>query len=96
MYEYAAGSRCKKWENRELDILDGIKTISFFLTSVSITAYMLLYTNIIDLLEVLSVVMTRNNVIGNMAFGVDIALEGFFLISSFLGFYKCFIIQDAM
>jgi hypothetical protein len=92
MYEFAAGTRCKTWENRELDLLDGIKTVSFLLTSVSITASMLLYTNIIDPIEVFSVIMTRQPFIANLAFSTDIALEGFFLISSFLGFYKCFMI----
>lgn len=50
MYDYAGGTRCKPWDDRELDLLDGLKTIQFLLTSVSITAYMLLYTNIIDIL----------------------------------------------
>lgn len=52
MYNYAVGTKCKPWENRELDILDGLKTLSFFMTSVSITANLLLFTNIIDLLSV--------------------------------------------
>ena len=95
MYDYASGSRCKPWENRELDLLDGIKVISFMMTSISITSYMLLYTNVIDIWELNSMVMTRERFISNMAFSIDVALEGFFLVSSFLGFYKCFVIQDA-
>ena len=90
MYDYASGTRCKPWDNRELDILDGLKCISFFMTSVSITAYMLLYTNIIDLLEVQSIVMSTQSWISSVAFATGIAFESFFLISSFLGFYKCF------
>lgn len=34
-YEYLAGTKCKPWDNRELDVLDGYKVISFLLYTIS-------------------------------------------------------------
>jgi hypothetical protein len=48
-FDYFRQSRCKPWDNRELDVLDGFKTISFILCTISQTAYSLLYTQTVDL-----------------------------------------------
>ena len=44
MYNYAAGTRCKPWDNRELDVLDGFKFWSFVFYTISQTAFALFYT----------------------------------------------------
>lgn len=37
--DYFRSTRCKPWDNRELDVLDGFKTISFIMCTISMTAY---------------------------------------------------------
>jgi hypothetical protein len=49
-YHHLAGTRSKPWDDRELDVLDGMKFISFALTTISQTAFGLLYTFELDLL----------------------------------------------
>ena len=34
-YKHLSGTRCKPWDNRELDVLDGAKYFSFMLTTIS-------------------------------------------------------------
>ena len=43
-FDYLRSTKCKPWDNRELDVLDGYKVISFILCTISQTAYSLLYT----------------------------------------------------
>ena len=49
-YNHLAGTRSKPWDDRELDVLDGMKFFSFALTTISQTAFGLLYTWELDLL----------------------------------------------
>jgi hypothetical protein len=48
-FDYFRSTRCKPWDNRELDVLDGYKVISFFLCTIAQTSYALLYTQVVDL-----------------------------------------------
>ena len=43
MYEHLAGTRCKPWDNRELDTLDGGKMWAYIVVTPSQTAFMMLY-----------------------------------------------------
>jgi hypothetical protein len=86
-YEFLSGSRCRPWDNRELDVLDGFKFFSFLLYTVSQTAVQLAYTSIIDLFQLFALVR-RIEVAAFIA--SNLALETFFVISVFLGAHKCF------
>ena len=35
MYDFLKGTRCKPWDNRELDVLDGFKANAFVLYTIS-------------------------------------------------------------
>ena len=56
MYEHLAGTRCKPWDNRELDVLDGGKIWAYFMVTPSQTAMMLLYTVMSDLLQIMMLI----------------------------------------
>ena len=49
MYDHLAGTRAKPWDDRELDVLEGFKFLSFVLCTISQTAFYLFYTLLIDL-----------------------------------------------
>ena len=44
-YNHLAGTRSKKWDDRELDTIDGAKIWCFMLTSVANTTFYILYIN---------------------------------------------------
>jgi hypothetical protein len=41
VYDGIKQTRCKPWDDRELDALDGFKAISFTMTSISLSFFML-------------------------------------------------------
>ena len=43
-YKAMSRTRCKPWDDRELDSLEGMKVISFIFTTISQTAFSLLFT----------------------------------------------------
>ena len=43
-YKSMSRTRCKPWDDRELDSLEGMKVISFIFTTISQTAFSLLFT----------------------------------------------------
>tara|TARA_B110000285_G_C15123715_1_gene618840 strand:+ start:1039 stop:1395 length:357 start_codon:yes stop_codon:yes gene_type:complete len=50
IYDGIKQTQCKPWDNRELDVLDGIKTIYFWMTIICMCVFMLFQTNIPDIL----------------------------------------------
>lgn len=50
MHHHIWGTKARPWDDRELDMFDGFKLISFVMTSTAQTGYSLLLTFIIDLL----------------------------------------------
>ena len=84
-YRHLAGTRCRPWDNRELDVLDGYKFFSFMLTTVSQTAVMLSYTSLIDLLQLFAL-LQMPAVASFIA--SNLGLESFIFISVFYGAYK--------
>jgi len=85
MYDFLKGTRCKPWDNRELDVLDGMKANAFVLYTISQTAIMILFAILINLFEIFALI--RNFFI-NIVMSANLALEVFIFISAFFGFYK--------
>jgi hypothetical protein len=92
MYDFLKGTRCKPWDNRELDVLDGFKANAFVLYTISQTALMMLFAVLINLFEIFA--LLRNFFI-NIVMAANLGLEIFIFISAFLGFYKSMQIMDA-
>uniref|UniRef100_A0A7S3IWR1 Acyltransferase 3 domain-containing protein n=1 Tax=Strombidium inclinatum TaxID=197538 RepID=A0A7S3IWR1_9SPIT len=91
-YDYLAGSRCRPWDDRELDVLDGYKFFSFVLISIAQTSYMLAYTSVIDLLQLFAL-LRMVSVAQFLA--SNLGLETFVFVSVFYGAYKCRQIMEA-
>jgi peptidoglycan/LPS O-acetylase OafA/YrhL len=92
MYEHLAGTRAKPWDDRELDVFDGIKVWSFFVYTVGQTAFALFLTwlnNIFTLFSMLRMLPVNSFLMSN------IALEVFVFVSAFFTSYRCFQIMDA-
>lgn len=91
-YQYVSGSRAKPWDDRELDVLEGIKTISFVFTTISQTAFYLVETNMINLFNVFQVqrLLPVSTFIQS-----NLAMENFLFLSVFILTYRCFQIMDA-
>lgn len=92
MYDFLKRSRCKPWDNRELDCLEGFKLMGFVFYTLSQTCVFILFTVLINFFEIFS--LLRNFLI-NVAISCNLGLEIFIFTSSFLGFYKAMQIMDA-
>lgn len=92
MYDFLSGTRAKPWDDRELDVLEGFKFISFVLCTISQTAFMLFYTTLIDLLSIFTL-LRRIEVTQFIA--SNLGLETFVFVSAFLGAYRAFQIMEA-
>ena len=92
VYEYYKGTKCKPWDNRELDALDGIRANAFVLYTMSQTAICVILTVLIN---VFGLVTLLRNFFLNIVVSANLALELFIFISVFLGFYKSMQIMDA-
>lgn len=46
VYDGIKQTRCKPWDDRELDILDGFKTISFWMACMCVSIFLLFETNV--------------------------------------------------
>lgn len=91
-YDHLSGSRAKPWDDRELDCLEGMKFFSFKLTTISQTAYCLVNTMIINMLNVFNV----EEVIFTTSFmSANIAMEAFIFLSVFMTTYRVFQILEA-
>jgi hypothetical protein len=85
MYDHLKGTRCKPWDNREMDILDGWKANAFILYTISQTAVMILFGVLINLFGIFKLL---RNLFITVVMSSNMALEIFIFISAFLGFYK--------
>ncbi len=47
-WESLSHSKCKKWDDKELDVLEGVKFFSFFLGQLCLTAEFLMCTQTIN------------------------------------------------
>jgi hypothetical protein len=65
------------------------------MSCICMCVFMLFQTNVLDILELQSYVTTKYNYIGSIATACNLSIDGFLLISSFLGFHKCFLIMEA-
>lgn len=92
LYDHLSGTRSKKWDDRELDAIDGGKVWSFFLTSIANTTFYIFYINTNNIFQVFAI--TRN-FIGTIFISTNLGLEGFIFFSVFLTSYRCFQIMDA-
>jgi hypothetical protein len=79
-------TRCKAEDDRELDVLEGFKFLSFVLLQLTGTAFFLMtgpVQNVWKLLDLFS------QFIFSCVVGASAAMECFITISAFLGAYKC-------
>lgn len=92
MWDYMSGTRAKPWDDRELDIFEGIKCFSFVFYTISQTACFLLYTWLNNLFTIFDMLTT---VAINAFICTNIALEVFVMISAFFTVYRSFQIMEA-
>lgn len=81
---FLMSSRCKPWDNRELDILEGYKYMSTILTMINATAFYFMTTSVQDpwvLLSFFKMIAIAFTISAN------IANESFVCVSCFLGAY---------
>jgi len=79
-------TKCKPWDDRELDVLEAFKFISFALIQITGTSLFLTSAATVNtwkMLDFFSQVFFT--VVGCCNQGIDV----FFAISGFLGIYKC-------
>ena len=86
MYNFLSGSRVKPYDDRELDMFEGIKFISFFLASVAQVCTCLVISWIYNLFYVFTIFRW---LITDVMAMTNLALENFFFISAFFTTYKC-------
>lgn len=92
MYNYLSGTRCKPWDNRELDTFDGIKVFSYLVCTIGQAASCLLITWFYNIFNVFSVL--RSIIACPIAMS-NIAVEVFFFVSAFFTTYRCIMIMNA-
>ena len=86
-YRAMSRTRCKPWDDRELDALEGMKVISFFFTTISQTAFSLLFTQIVNLTGVF---LTIDALPTTSFVCMNLGMETFIFLSSFTLGYRCF------
>lgn len=87
-----ASSRAKPWDDRELDALEGLKTIMFLLCTISQTSFYLVETNLINLLNVFS--LLRMLPVSTFV-QANLGMESFVFLSVFIMMHRCFQIMDS-
>lgn len=92
MYRFLAGTRCKPWDNRELDSFDGVKVFSFAIATIGQAGCCLLITWFYNVFTVFSIL---RSLVGCMITMANIGMEPFFFISAFFTVYRCMMIMDA-
>lgn len=92
MYNFLAGTRCKPWDNRELDAFDGVKVFSFAVATIGQAGCCLLITWFYNVFNVFSIL---RSLLGCMITMANIGMEPFFFISTFFTVYRCMMIMDA-
>jgi len=91
-WDSLASSRCKLWDNRELDLIEGFKFFCFFLAQLCLTAQFLMCTQTIN-------PWTIEKFFQEVAFTIVISsnlmCEAFVAFSGFFGAYRLFLLYDA-
>ena len=87
-----SNSKCKIWDDRELDVIEGTKFFSFFIAQFCITAQFMMCTQTINPWVI-------NEFFKEMLFAIvfsgSIVMECFTFLSAFIGAYKLFQLHDA-
>lgn len=91
-YQYLSGTRCKPWENRELDALDGIKVLLFLAASTPELANSLFYSSIDNLLSSLGII---SQILATVFVSGHLFVECFYMISVFFVANRCFEIMES-
>lgn len=86
MQQHVCATRCKPWDNRELDIFAGVEFYAFFLVTVAMTAFTLFLCVMNNMLNVFN--MMRMFSISTFI-ASNLAMEVFPFVSAFLTVYKC-------
>jgi len=86
-WESLSSTRCKLWDDRELDIVEGFKFFSFFLGQLCITAQFLMCTQTINpwMIE-----RFFQELIFTIVISSNVVMEAFTAFSCFFGAYKLF------
>ena len=87
-----ASTRAKPWDDRELDVLEGLKTLSFFMCTVSQTSFSLVETNLINLFNVFT--LLRMLPVSTFV-QANLGMETFVFLSVFMLMHRCFQIMDS-
>ena len=87
LVHHIKGTRCKPWDDRELDVMDGLKVISFFFATSGNASYMFVHCSTIDFLGGYAM-NTSAKTASFIANGLGV--ETFFMISAFFTAYRCF------
>ena len=87
-----SNTKCKLWDDDELDIIEGAKFFSFFLGQLCITAQFLMCTQTIN-----PWMIDRffQELIFTIVISSNIVMEAFTTLSGFLGAYKLFCLYEA-
>ena len=85
-------TKCKPWDDRELDAIEGIKFFSYFLGQLCLTAEFLMCTQTLN-----PWMITRffQEWIFTIVISSNIVMEAFTALSAFLGAYKLFSLYKA-
>lgn len=85
-------SKCNKWDDKELDVLEGVKFFSFFLGQLCLTAQFLMCTQTINPWVIQKFF---SEVIFTIVVSSNLVMEAFTALSAFLGAYKLFMLYEA-
>ena len=87
-----SSSKCKLWDDPELDTLEGVKFFSFFLGQLCLTAQFLMCTQTIN---PWMIQRFFQQLIFTIVVSSNIVMEAFTTLSAFLGAYKLFSLYEA-
>lgn len=85
-------TRCREWDDRELDILEAFKGMSFVMLQIMATAFFLISSSTINTWKILDFFQ---QIPFTVVVSCNVAMETFFCISGFLAGYKCLQIYEA-
>ena len=91
-WESLSSTKCKLWDDRELDVIEGFKFFSFFLGQLCITAQFLMCTQTINpwMIE-----RFFQELIFTIVISSNVVMEAFTAFSCFFSAYKLFMLYEA-
>ena len=87
-----SSSKCKLWDDREMDTIEGAKFFSFFVAQFCITAQFMMCTQTINPWVIHQFFQ---ELLFAIVFAGSIVMEAFTFLSAFLGAYKLFSLYEA-